>query len=74
MKLKKLVKLSIVLAAILTVLSCSKTEENVPLVASINLTSSSDDAILTVNETVDFTLIADTGEDYTNLAVFSVNQ
>ena len=57
--------------------SCSKSEENVPLEGSIEnliLTSSSEDEILTANETITFTAMGDDGVDYSNQATFTVNE
>jgi len=74
MKFSIILKSSFVLM-LFTVFSCSKTEENVPLVniASLVLTSDSADAILVVNETVTFTVTGDDQENYNNQATFFVN-
>ena len=63
----------------MVILSCSKSEENVPLnggvnIASLTLTSDSSDAILAVDELVNFTAVGDDGVDYTGQASFFVNQ
>jgi len=57
------------------IISCSKTEENVPLVniASLILTSDSSDAILVVDEVVNFTVTGDDEVIYNNQATFYVN-
>ncbi len=73
--MKNLIKITTIIA-LFVAFSCSKSEENVPLVGSIEqlvLTSSSDDAILASNEEVTFTITGD-GVDYSTLATLSVNQ
>ncbi len=78
MNTKFFFKISLILSAI-TIISCSKKEENVPLVgggsfATLELTSDSQDNVLVVNETLNFIVTGDDGVDYTNDAVFYVNQ
>lgn len=70
---------SFLLSVLLTYISCSKTEENVPLVgggnfATLLLSSDSPDAVLVVNETLNFMVVGDDTVDYTNEATFYVNQ
>lgn len=65
--------------ALLTLVSCSKTEENVPLIgggnfATLLLSSDSPDAVLVVNEALTFMVVGDDAVDYTNDATFYVNQ
>jgi len=57
------------------IFSCSKTEENVPLVniASLILSSDSSDAILVVDELVSFTVTGDDEVIYNNQAIFFVD-
>lgn len=71
------------LFAVLTILtvfiSCSKKEENVPLqgggdFTALVISSDSPDNVLVVDETVTFTVVGDDAVDYTNDAVFYVNQ
>jgi thiol-disulfide isomerase/thioredoxin len=76
MKAKKIITFFLLLS-IITLVSCSKSEENVPLLGSIEeliLTSNSTDAILAIDETVNFTIVSDEGIDYTDQATFYVNQ
>lgn len=75
-KMKNLFKISAVIA-LLVVVSCSKSEENVPLEGSIEqliLTGSSEDNVLTANEEVTFTVTGDDGVDYSDVATLTVNQ
>src|SRR5210317_769431 len=70
---------SFLLSVLLTYISCSKTEENVPLVgggnfATLLLSSDSPDAVLVLNETLNFMVVGDDTVDYTNEATFYVNQ
>lgn len=70
---------SVLLFLLILIVSCSKTEENVPLIgggnfSSLLLSSDSPDAIVVLNEAVNFTVIGDDGVDYTNDAIFYINQ
>jgi len=57
-------------------ISCSRTEENIPIINIDNLilTSDSDDSAVVIGETVNFFAIGDDGEDYTGGTNFFVNQ
>ena len=63
MKLKMIPVRIVALFSLLIVFSCSKTEENIPIIniTDLILTSDSDDAILVVGETVQFTATGDDG-------------
>ncbi|MDN3492944.1 Omp28-related outer membrane protein [Winogradskyella bathintestinalis] len=74
MILKKIPKLFLLLLLLISV-SCSKTEENVPLTtptAQINVDKIVRKASL-VNQDIPFKIITETNEDVTNLATFYVN-
>ena len=74
--MKNLFKISVVIALLVAV-SCSKSEENVPLVGSIEqliLTGSSKDQVLASNEEITFTVTGDDGVDYSTLATMTINQ
>jgi len=75
MKTKNMPKILLALSFLL-LLSCSKTEENTPIIniSSLELTTSSPDQLLVVNELIDFILTGDDGNSYTNVATFYVNQ
>jgi len=75
MKTKNIPSLFLTLSFLL-ILSCSKTEENTPIINinSLVLTASSSDQLLVVNEEVDFVLTGDDGNTYTDQAVFYVSQ
>jgi len=76
MKSKMIPVKLLILFSLLFVLSCSKTEENIPIIDIVELILSSDsnDAILVVDETVQFTATGDDGVDYSDQATFYVNQ
>jgi thiol-disulfide isomerase/thioredoxin len=76
MKSKMIPAKLIFLFSLLFMLSCSKTEENIPLINIVDLilTSDSNDAILVVDETIQFTATGDDGVDYSEQATFYVNQ
>jgi thiol-disulfide isomerase/thioredoxin len=79
MKTYHFTRLSLVLLFITTLFSCSKKEENVPLqgggnFANLVLSSDSSDNVLVVNEMVSFMVVGDDAVEYTNDAVFYVNQ
>ena len=76
MKMKNTLKIMGILTLFIA-FSCSKSEENVPLQGSIEnlvLTSTSDDELLTGNETLTFTVMGEDGTDYTNAATITVNE
>jgi thiol-disulfide isomerase/thioredoxin len=76
MKLKMIPVRIVAIFSLLIIFSCSKTEENIPIIniTDLILTSDSDDAILVVGETVQFTVTGDDGVDYSDQATFYVNQ
>ncbi|MCW9037334.1 hypothetical protein, partial [Altibacter sp.] len=74
----KVFRISLFFCAII-LLACSKPEENVPLEGSANfetliISSDSQDNFLVINETITFSVVGDDEVDYTNEAVFYVNQ
>ena len=73
MKLNKKILLIFTLGVLI---SCSKTEENIPIINIDNLilTSDSNDGILTVDELVNFIATGDDEVNYTDQAIFYVNQ
>ncbi|MFT5984888.1 MAG: thiol-disulfide isomerase/thioredoxin, partial [Planctomycetota bacterium] len=74
--MKNLIKMFAVIA-LFVAFACSKSEQNVPLIGSIDqliLTSSSEDEVLAANEEVTFTIVGNDGVDYSALATLSVNQ
>jgi len=72
----KLTKILILIVAIATIVSCSKTEENVPIINidDLILTSDSSDNAVVLGEMVNFFATGDDGEDYTLETNFFVNQ
>lgn len=75
MKTKNIPRLLLALSFVL-ILSCSKTEENTPIINidSLVLTTDSLDQLLVVDEMVTFVLTGDDGNVYTDQATFYVNQ
>lgn len=57
-------------------ISCSKTEENIPIITidELILTSDSADNVLLINELVTFTVLGDDGVDYSDQATYYVDQ
>ncbi len=76
MKSKMIPAKLLLLFSLLFIFSCSKTEENIPIIDIVELILSSDsnDAILVVDETVQFIATGDDGVDYSEQATFYVNQ
>ena len=74
MKTKNIPKAFLALFIVLLI-SCSKTEENTPIVniVSLTLTSDSSDDVLADNETINFTVTGDDGEIYNDQATFYVD-
>ncbi len=72
----KFTKILILIVAIATIVSCSKTEDNVPIINidDLILTSDSSDDALIIGESVNFFTTGDDGEDYTAETNFYVNQ
>lgn len=75
MKTKNIPKILLALSFVL-ILSCSKTEENTPIINidSLVLTTDSPDQLLVVNEILNFILTGDDGNVYTDQATFYVSQ
>ncbi len=75
MKTKNMPRLLLAFLLVLIV-SCSKTEENTPIINidSLILTTDSPDELLVVNEVLNFVVTGDDGIDYTSQATFYVNQ
>jgi len=74
--MKNLIKTFAVIA-LFVAFACSKSEQNVPLIGSIDqliLTSSSEDEVLAANEEVTFTIVGNDDVDYSTLAKLSINQ
>lgn len=76
MKTKMIPAKLFLIFSLVFILSCSKTEENVALINIVDLilTTDSNDEILVVDETVNFTATGDDGVDYSEQASFYVNQ
>lgn len=74
MKTKNIPKALFALFIVLLI-SCSKTEENTPIVniVSLTLTSDSSDDVLVDNETINFTVTGDDGEVYNDQATLYVD-
>lgn len=74
MKTKNIPKALFALFIVLLI-SCSKTEENTPIVniVSLTLTSDSSDDVLVDNETINFTITGDDGEIYNDQATLYVD-
>lgn len=75
----KFIAKNVLLFVLILFIACSKTEENVPLIgggnfSSLLLSSDSPDAILVLNEAVNFSVFGDDDVDYTVEAIFYVNQ
>ncbi len=75
MKTKNIPRILLALSFVL-ILSCSKTEENTPIINidSLVLTTDSPDQLLVVDEVINFILTGDDGNIYTDQATFYVNQ
>ncbi len=73
MKLSQKILLIFILGILI---SCSKTEENIPIINIDNLilTSDSNDGILIIDELANFIATGDDEVDYTDQAIFYVNQ
>lgn len=63
------------LLSFVLLLSCSKTEENTPIIniESLTLSTDSPDDILVINETINFTVTGDDGVVYSDQATFYVD-